>query len=157
VFDLDREANAWIESVHSGRCRNAASAAELRDHLDCEIDRARAGGLSDEQAFAAAVARLGPADTLATELGKDRSLLAAGCAVAARLEGRDASDRFKGPLLAHALLWAGVVVATALLSPRSEGTKPIEFLILGILVPCWLASEQILRSVLRRSRAGGAR
>jgi hypothetical protein len=157
LFELDREVTAWSEAVHADRCRGSASVDELRDHLYCEIDRARAEGLSDEQAFAAAVAKLGPATTLASEHAKNRSLLGTLCAAAARLERGESSAQARSLLMAHAIVWASVMIATALMMKKSAGVQATEWLILLILIPSWLGSEQILRRALRSRSRGGAR
>ena len=104
MFDLEKEVAAWSAGVDAGRCRQAASVAELSDHLYCEIERAREDGLSDEQAFRAAVAKLGRADDLTTEHAKGRSVLGRLCAAAARYD--DAHGESRELLLAHAILWA---------------------------------------------------
>ncbi|MCU1348966.1 MAG: hypothetical protein JWO56_1996, partial [Acidobacteria bacterium] len=87
MFDLDREVASWSAKVHAERCQPAAGVAELTDHLYCEIDRGRARGLSDEEAFRAAIARVGSAPELTTEHAKNRSALGTVCRVAARLDG----------------------------------------------------------------------
>ena len=157
MFELDREVTAWSEAVHAGRCGGSASVAELRDHLYCEIDRARAEGLPDERAFAAAVARLGPARELAAEHAKDRSLLGAGCALAARLERGGAGLPHRGLQVAHGILWATVTLATSLLLSRTASRSTSEWVLLLVLIPSWLGSEQILRRALRRSAGSAAR
>jgi hypothetical protein len=158
MFDLEKEVAAWSEAVHAGRCSQAASVAELSDHLYCEIDRARAGGLSDEQAFAAAVAKLGPAPELAAEHAKNRSLLQTGCAAAARYERSEPSGKRRGLLVAHAIIWAVLTIASALVwksaAPAASGA--FEWLLIGVFVPSWLASEQILRRALRAKPRAGA-
>ncbi|HET9273191.1 MAG TPA: permease prefix domain 1-containing protein [Methyloceanibacter sp.] len=146
MFDLDKEIANWSAAVHAGRCRSEASVAELRDHLYCEIERARAEGLTEEQAFSAAVAKLGSAPELAAENAKNRSLLAAVCA----------AERPRGPqgkfLMAHGIVWAAVMIGSALLS--IAGPMGYVFLLTLVLVPSWFASEQILRRALRGGPAG---
>jgi hypothetical protein len=155
MFDLEKEVAAWSESVHADRCRRAESVAELSDHLHCEIDRARASGMSDEAAFTAAVARLGAAPELAAEHAKNRNLLQAGCAAALRYE-RSVSPGQRGLLLAHAILWAALILASSLVLSKSAAPATLGYLLIGVLVPSWWASEQILRRALRPKRAGGA-
>jgi hypothetical protein len=156
MFDLEREVAAWSEAVYADDCRGAVSAAELKDHLYCEIDRARAEGLSDEQAFAAAVARLGPAPKLASEHAKNRSLLKAVCAAVTRDERRVPSDQ-RWLLVAHAILWAALVIATSLVLSKTATREASEWMLIVVLIPCWLASEQILKRALRRRPTGGTR
>jgi hypothetical protein len=156
VFELDREVRSWSAAVHADRCGTGASVAELSDHLYCEIDRDRAGGMSDEQAFAAAVAKLGSAENLSAELAKNRSPLGVACAVAARLESQDSSIGNRGLFVAHGVVWASVVIAIALWSKKTYSSTASQWLILTILIPCWLGSEQILRRALRSGSKRGA-
>jgi hypothetical protein len=154
LFDLDQEVAAWSATVHAGRCRQAASVAELSDHLYCEIDRARAEGLSDEQAFAAAAAKLGPGPDLAAEHAKNRSLLGTACAAAARDERSEPSRQRRWLLLAHAILWAVVILASSAALSKTAAPAAFGWMLSGVLVPIWWASEQILRRALRRKPTG---
>lgn len=155
MFNLEREVEAWSQTVHAGRCNSSASAAELSDHLYCEIDRARADGRSEEEAFRAAVAALGSVPALAAEHAKNRSWFQVGCA-AARFEGSRPSGEHRGLLLAHALTWAALMLGTALLLSKSASKDAFSLLLITILLPCWYASEQILRRALRTPPAAGA-
>jgi hypothetical protein len=151
MFDLEREVTAWSEGVHAGRCRGSAGAAELKDHLYCEIESARGEGLSDEAAFAEAVRKLGRAGELAAENAKNQSALGTACAVAEKLDG--AGPKSRGLLLAHAIVWAAITVASALLAKASAASSSA-FLwqMLLVLLPGWIATEQILRRALRAPR-----
>ena len=156
MFDLDKEVAAWSETVHAGRCRQAAGVAELSDHLYCEIDRARAEGLSDEQAFAAAVAKLGHGSELSAEHAKNRSLLGTACAAAAGYERLDSGRETALLLLAHALLWAVVILASSVALSKTAAPGASKWLVTSVLVPIWWASEQLLRRALRQKRTGRA-
>lgn len=159
MFDLEKEIAAWSAKVHQGRCRPEAEIAELQDHLHCEIERGRTRGLTEEAAFRAALVRLGEAPALAAEHAKNRSLLAAGCALAARL------DRYDGPpldrrqhrlVLAHAVVWASLILASSWLLSSSATPDKLALLLIGVQLPCWWACEQILRrSFLPKPPAGG--
>ena len=151
MFDLDKEVTAWSEAVYAGRCRRAASVAELSDHLYCEIDRARADGLPDEQAFAAAVAKLGSGPELAAEDAKNRSVLQTACATAARSE-RGLTGEHRKLLLAHAILWAALILGSSLVLSKTAAPKSLEMLFVSLLIPIWWASEQLLRRALRRPK-----
>ncbi len=150
MFDLEREVTAWSETVHAGRCGSASTVAELKDHLYCEIERGRAHGLSDELAFAAAVAKLGASTTLASEHAKNRSILKTVCVAAARDERRYSNGRHRNLLMAHAILWAAVILATSIMMSKSKTPDSLSLLLIIILGPCWFASEQILRRALRQ-------
>jgi hypothetical protein len=154
MFDLDKEVAAWSRAMHAERCRETAHAAELSDHLHCEIERGRAQGLSDEQAFKAAVAKLGAQPELEAEESKNRSLLGTVCAAAGRYERLRAGHT--GLFLAHALLWAALMLATSAVLSKSSAPQAFAWLLTGVLVPTWWASEQLLRRALRPARPGRA-
>lgn len=151
MFDLKNAVEAWSQTVRAGRCEGSESVDELTDHLYCEIDRARGEGMSDEQAFAAAVTRIGAPKALVAEQAKNRTLLQTACA----LEARDTSLPKNGRslLLAHAILWASLILASSILLSKSSASLTFAFFLSGILVPAWWASELLLRRGLRR--AGG--
>lgn len=150
MFDLDREVTAWSTSVHAERCRPVAEVAELTDHLYCEIERGRAEGLSDEEAFHAAIARLGSASMLTAEEAKNRSALGTACQVAAKLDGAGVRREHRGVLLGHALIWASLILATSLLLSKTAVRDVFSLLLVVVFVPLWWASEQLLRTALRR-------
>mgnify|MGYP000869452957 CR=1 FL=1 len=149
MFDLKAAVDTWSQTVRAGRCEGTESVDELTDHLYCEIDRARAEGLPDEQAFAAAVARMGAPKALVAEQAKNRTLRQTVCA----LETRDANLPSAGRslLLAHAILWAAVILAASILLSKSSASTAFAFLLTGVLVPAWWASELLLRRGLRRT------
>jgi hypothetical protein len=150
MFDLDREVTAWSAAIHATGCRSAAEVAELSDHLYCEIDRARAEGLSDEGAFRAAVARVGSARELMAEHAKNRSALGTVCQVAARLDGVANPDH-RPFLLAHAVIWAALIIASSLVLPKAVA---VWFLV--VASPLWWASDQLLRAALRNRSVSGS-
>jgi hypothetical protein len=157
MFDLNRAVALWSASVQGDACRNKARSAELEDLLHCEFERARAGGLADEQAFAAAVRIVGSAQSLSAELAKDRPWWRRACAALLRLERHDSEQGARGLLLAHSLLWAALMIALALLVRRSSAPVAFGGMLTGVLVPMAWTSDRILRQALRRGRAGGAR
>lgn len=155
MFDLEREVAAWSAAVHRERCQPAASVAELSDHLYCAIDRARAEGLSDEEAFRAATARLGTAPELTAEYAKNRSALGTACQISAKLDGPvSSSDR--GLLVAHALVWAVVIIVSSLVLKRTTSPEISGWLLIGVFIPLWLSSDLILRATLRKRTDHGA-
>lgn len=153
MFDLKTEIAAWSEAAHADRCRGSERTAELVDHLHCEIDRARADGLSDEAAFKVAVAKVGDGNAIAAEHAKNRSWIGTLCALAAR-EERLASGA-RGPLLAHAVLWSALIVATAIVLSADRALSST--MLLMVMVPGWLASHELMRATLRRARGGRSR
>ena len=156
MFDLEREVAAWATRVHAGRCGlggESADRAELADHLYCEIERFRAEGLSEERAFAAAVAKLGAASALAVENAKNRSRLGTAWAAVVRFECAAARDGHTGLFVAHALLWAAVMLAVPLLLPHGPARQSFGWILCSVLMPGWWASETLLRRALRARRA----
>ena len=155
MFDLEREVAAWSATVHAERCQPAASVAELSDHLYCEIDQARATGLSEEEAFRAAVARIGSPSALTAEHAKNRSALGTVCRVAAKLDGSSSSPEQRRLLVAHALIWAALMIASALMLKKTASEVSVLMLI-TIFIPLSWASEQLLRRAFRQGPAGRA-
>jgi hypothetical protein len=153
MFDLEREVESWSTAVHGERCRPAAEVAELRDHLYCEIERGRAEGLSDEDAFRAAIARLGSAEALSAEHTKNRSLLGTVCQTAARLESSPKKPEHRQLLLANAVIWASLILGASLILSKSATPLVMQFLIVGVCGPLWFASDQLLRAAMRPRRA----
>ncbi|MGH9421910.1 MAG: permease prefix domain 1-containing protein [Thermoanaerobaculia bacterium] len=153
MFDVDHEVTAWSAAVHAERCRPEAGAAELSDHLHCEIDRARAEGLSDEEAFRIATSRLGSQREISRELDKNRTLLGSICRVAAKLDGAMTNPHHRRLLMAHALIWAAVMIASELLFAKTGSRQISAWFLTGVLIPLWLASEQLLRRALRHRPA----
>lgn len=149
MFDLDQEVAAWSGRVYAERCQPAAGAAELSDHLYCEIDRGRAAGLSDEAAFRAAIARLGLASNLTAEHAKNRSALGTVCQIAAKLDGPGLNAEHRRLMLAHAIIWAALMIAAAMMAKRMAMSDQFEWLMLTTFIPLWLASDQLLQRVLR--------
>jgi len=155
VFDLEREVAAWSEAVHASRCRNAASVAELSDHLHCEIDRARSEGMSDEMAFAAAVAKLGEKHELSAEHAKNRSILGKIYAADARYARSISSGQHRGLLIAHAMIWAVLILASSLVMSKTDARETFVLLITCVWGPLWWGSDQILRRALHQGPGRG--
>jgi hypothetical protein len=147
MFDIEQEVAAWSAAVHADRCRRSDSVAELSDHLWCEIERGRAAGMSDEAAFAAAVAKVGPAPALAAEQARGRSWGAAAWAAVVRSER--ASHGHRGLFVAHGLVWAAMMIATAAALKSAVAPGAFVWLLVCVLVPGQWASEQLLRRALR--------
>jgi hypothetical protein len=169
MFDLEREVTAWSVAANTERCRPDAGVAELSDHLYCEIDRARAEGLSnaerlsDEEAFRAAVTRLGSPAELAAEHAKNRSALGAVCRVAAKYDSEMFNPGQRRLLISHSLIWASLMIATSIVFATfslkaGKGAAAVSpWLITVIYTPLWFASEQLLRRAIRQGATGGAR
>jgi hypothetical protein len=151
VWNLENEVDAWSSAVHADGCRRSASVDELRDHLYCEIERGRSAGLSDRDAFARATTRLGSREGLAAEHAKDRSWWRSACAALLRAE-RGFDGRVRGYLIAHALVWAALTIATMSLMKGAGADQAAQWVLLVAIVPCWLSSDLVLRGALRSGR-----
>ena len=75
MFNLEKEIDLWCHSIRMSGWNRASQIAELKDHLYCEIEQFSKDGLSDEEAFKAATARLGDVTELSREHSKNRSVL----------------------------------------------------------------------------------
>ena len=154
MFDLEKEVLAWSEAMQVEGCRKSASSEELVDHLYCEIDRARKAGLSDEEAFAGAVVKLGKKQDLSQEHAKNRSLFGTACAAVARYERASGDGPGRQLLIAHAIVWAALMIALSAVLSKAAAPATQGWLLTGVMVPCWWASELVLRRALRGKPAG---
>jgi hypothetical protein len=154
MFDIDREVATWSAAVHAERCRSSAPVAELSDHLYCEIERARAEGLSDEAAFRMAIARVGSSAELTAEHAKNGSALGSVCQVAVKID-RSSSPEHRRLLLGHALVWAALIIVCAIVLKQSGASEVFAWLLIVAFVPLWLASDQLMQRALRTRRASG--
>lgn len=157
MIDLDREVTAWSNAAAAAGCAGAERAAELRDHLYSEIEAARSRGLSDEQAFAAAVAKLGTPAQLAAEHAKNRTALGVVCSAVSRDERLAGRGVPRAVLRAHALTWAAVMVSLSFLMVRVGVRKDTAWVLSSVLIPLWYASELLVRRWLRHRPDAAAR
>jgi len=154
MFDLNREVAKWTAAVHASGCRPSASATELRDHLYCEIERSRADGLSDEEAFHAAVARAGSIADLTAEHAKNRSLLGTVCRLSARVDDPRLRREAGWLMIGNALVWATVLIVTAFLLKRHGSHGTAAWLAIWFY-PVWWTSQELLLILWRhRTRHG---
>lgn len=145
MFDLKREVAAWSAQVHQGRCRTAEEIAELTDHLYCEIERARTEGLGEEEAFHAAIAKLGSTTQLSAEHAKNRSKLSA----ILQYDCAASSPEQRRILLGHALIWASLQIASALIVAGRDMPEMYGWFSITAVFPLWWASDRLLRTALK--------
>jgi hypothetical protein len=140
MFDLKREVEAWSKKAYAGPCRDrAASVAELQDHLYCEVERLEKEGLSREAAFRDATTRLG-------------ATVAGGALY-------DRARALKRGRMANSAVWAALMIATSLVLTRitphgSAARDSAAYMLLGILMPMWFASDLLLVRFQRRRSDG---
>ena len=120
VFDLERELKTWSRTVLPAGCNNEDERrAELEDHLSCHIAALREGGMPVEQAYRAAIDRMGDQARLAKEFAKNRSLLSTLCLVEGESMIDDSnrplkrSAKLAGVILGQSIIWATVMMAVS--------------------------------------------
>ena len=72
MFDLERHLSQWRAHYQAGAAYNADDVDELETHLRDEMDQLEAKGLLPEESFWIARRRLGEADVLEGEYGKNK-------------------------------------------------------------------------------------
>lgn len=158
MFDVNAAVDEWVIRTLGEQCRDSKRATELADHLHCEIEAARAEGRSAEEAFALATTRMGAPGALAEELAKNRSALAAVCEPLMREERRwRGSGSASTLLLAHALLWAAGLIASAVWLASSHADAATRWTVVGTMPPLWYASDLVVKRLLGASPARGRR
>lgn len=143
MFDPDKEITAWTASL-ADRCGRAEIVAELEDHLRTDVERLTAEGLSAEQAFRSATARIGSQAALDAEYDKGLSLPGRAHRWLSRVErrGSRASRRSRGRL-ARSLLGAALVIAAAVVL-SDLGIPQAGAYLLAVFVPLGLVVGGVL-------------
>ena len=131
MFDLDREVHAWCRSIHTTWFNRDARVEELKDHLYCEIERLRAEGLSDEQAFLYATERLGSVDELLTEHAKNRHWL---------VGWRDSMSLKKAAslIIAISLLFAAAIILSSYLLNDTQYEQHSQTVVYLLIALWWI-------------------
>lgn len=75
MFDLNKEIADWKSSVSRQRACSRDELNELESHLREEIDVLIGRGVTESEAFAEAVARMGAAEEISGEFAKDGRLM----------------------------------------------------------------------------------
>lgn len=153
MFDLDREVNAWCESVHAGRCRAGPSIEELADHLHCEIERLQGKGYSAERAFEQATARLGDTGALDREFDKNRSWLSRAYHALGLAPERMTREERRMRMV-NSFIWAALILASALIFKgiTADTSASYGYLLTAVFIPLWFAADQLLLRVMRSRR-----
>jgi hypothetical protein len=136
MFHLEKQIDDWCKTAAAGHAGPDA-AAELKDHLYCEIEELRQQGFSEKDAFDAATRQLGDVGKLAAKKlclpGNDKS-------TAMLLNGSKAMSPIKVALmmLVQSLVWAAVMIlAASTLSGTDYGKQVFNYLFAGWFVS-WL-------------------
>lgn len=134
MFDLDREIAAWCRSAAAKRCRPTARTDELKDHFHCEVERLQGEGKTAEEAFRETVAQLEANDTL-------------GLLTPKHTKGEERMRKV------HAVIWAVLMIATALVLTKADVDKDVSsYLLIVIFIPLWYVADQLLARALRKRR-----
>ena len=75
MYDLNKEIAGWKSSVSRQRACSRDELNELESHLREEIDVLIGQGVTESEAFAEAVARMGAAEKISDEFAKDGRLM----------------------------------------------------------------------------------
>ena len=75
MYDLNKEVAGWKSSVSRQRACSRDELNELESHLREEIDVLIGQGVTESDAFAEAVARMGAAEEISDEFAKDGRLM----------------------------------------------------------------------------------
>ena len=75
MYDLNKEIAKWKSSVSRQRACSRDELNELESHLREEIDVLIGRGVTESEAFAEAVARMGAAEEISDEFAKDGRLI----------------------------------------------------------------------------------
>ena len=161
MFDLDHAIDQWCRNAPKELRIRSIDRDELRDHLYCAVDRLVADGVSEEEAFAAAVADLGDTSHLAQEYRKNHSSLiqrfvALECklgrfenGIAARL-GRLGGRRIAALQIALSLLFAGAIVLCSYLLGDSSYQDAVTY----SLIAAWWVPFTLLLTATQEKRCG---
>jgi hypothetical protein len=142
MFDLNRAVKQWCEIVLSADSIHSRNIDELIDHLHCEVESIIKGSetegdkpLSEQEAFARAIKKVGEANVIADEYGKNRSFLQKLCALEYGRIGDHVNDE---PLrkqlslmkVSNAILWAAALLASAIILKGSPELSKKLFIVL---------------------------
>jgi len=128
---------------------NTAGMDELLDHIHCEVEEARRGGLDDAAAFAAATARLGDSAALAREYRKNYGRFARIFQKLMRLDHRPEYRLGYRLFIANSLAWATAIILAALLASAIDLSQFTGLVITLLLIGGFFLSENLLRRKLR--------
>lgn len=129
TFDLEKAAQDWSRSRQARGCNGSMSRDELVDHLLCETERLTSEqNMTQEAAFEAAKTSL--------------------------ININPANPNQKKAVIANAVIWAVLMLATAIVFVGSTNDKA-NFLITVIFVPLWWVSDAAIRRFTAESAAPG--
>lgn len=93
---------------------------------------------------------MGVSRQLAGEHAKNRSMLKSACAAAMRYERRDWNAGYGGRLMAHAIIWASLLVGASLIVSSTDASVGTGLMLISVMTALWWVSEQVHRHALRQ-------
>jgi ABC-type multidrug transport system fused ATPase/permease subunit len=137
MFNLEKAVNQWCSEVIKG-AGTPERRDELKDHLYSDVERLQAQGLTQEQAFRAAIERLGETTSLAGEYAKNHNLLNKICVfenTVLKVADNTVDGENKMPIsskiiITQSILWAVAILASAIVLTDTEQAYQVVFLIL---------------------------
>ena len=134
MFNLNQAIQQWCELELSNDSIKSKNIDELIDHLYCEVEQFIKNGKSEEQAFKAAIEKMGEIDMLAGEYEKNRSFLQKLCAFEYGTVGQNTNpNKTKSSILSQSILWASAMIASALIITHEKEAFSVIFLVLLLL------------------------
>lgn len=150
MFNLNQAIQQWCELVLSNDSIKSKNIDELIDHLHCEVEQFIKNGKSEEQAFKAAIEKMGEIDMLAGEYEKNRSFLQKLCAFEYGTVGQNTNqNKTKSNILSQSILWASAMIASALIITNEKEAFSVIFL---VLLPLSLANIIALRKYNKKNK-----
>lgn len=119
MFDVERAARDWIRSKQAAGCKGDMSRDELVDHLLCEVERLTDEGITEEAAFEKAKAGLAGVNA--------------------------PNPKQKKAVVANALIWAALMLSSALVLRGSTEDGAANYLLITVFVPLWWASDLMVK------------
>jgi hypothetical protein len=142
MFDLNKAIRQWCEIALSADSIKSRNIDELIDHLHCEVEsiinESKGKGvdsMSEQEAFGLAIQKVGEANVIADEYGKNRTFLQKLCALEYGRIGDQPSDESLRKQLAqmktsNAILWAAAILSSAIILKDSPQLYQMLFIVL---------------------------
>ena len=157
MFDLRKEVEEWSLHITGRGCGSWSRKEEIIDHLYCEMEKLRAQGLPEREAFLTAARRMGDSKELFDEYAKNRGFLDFGCHVAP--DRNFGGGRFKSNFLSlrslaiftifYVAFFAAVIFAA---SKLLAGTGYFEK-VSAVIYFLWLTPFLVVPAFINSSRA----
>jgi len=135
MFRLNKEVEAWCQSIYEAGRKSEAGIEELKDHLYCDIEQLMSEGLSEKQAFVKATERMGHPEDLYKEYVKNRNVFSRLCRIFTHQSEMLSPKQLAVVMAAYVLLFAAITATAKSLWGGTEHYKDVTF----FLYSAWLA------------------